>query len=146
MCSEDAIENSLFKGMAIGNHHLQISNFFYVDDEIFLVDWNVDNVRILIHILRIFFMVSELQINLHKSKLYEIIVSYFECSQVASCMRCASNTMPSVYLGLPVRERMYRVASWDALIDKFTKYFLYGILRCFLLEGDLLWLSLCLEF
>lgn len=64
---EDSTHNLMFKSVSIGNQNFHISHLFYADDVIFLGEWYVENIRRLIRIIILFYMVFGLQINVHKS-------------------------------------------------------------------------------
>ncbi|GKC16200.1 RNA-directed DNA polymerase, eukaryota [Tanacetum coccineum] len=78
-----------------------------------------DNVESLIRLLNIFYLASRLQLNIQKSKLYGIGVTDVNVQELARCTGCGADSLPFVYLGLPVGERMYRVNSWRHLVNKF---------------------------
>lgn len=64
---EDSTHNLMFKGVSIGNQNIHISHLFFADDVIFLGEWYVENIRRLIRIIILFYMVFGLQINVQKS-------------------------------------------------------------------------------
>nr|GEV76473.1 putative RNA-directed DNA polymerase, eukaryota, reverse transcriptase zinc-binding domain protein [Tanacetum cinerariifolium] len=65
----------LFKGCSVGRDNLHISHLMYADDVVFIREWSWSNARNLISMLRCFFLVSELRINIHKSLVIGIGVS-----------------------------------------------------------------------
>ncbi|GJS60504.1 hypothetical protein Tco_0655288 [Tanacetum coccineum] len=62
---------------------------------------------------------KRLQLNIQKSKLYGIGVTDVNVQELARCTGCGADSLPFVYLGLPVGERMYRENSWRHLVNKF---------------------------
>nr|GEW43917.1 RNA-directed DNA polymerase, eukaryota [Tanacetum cinerariifolium] len=85
------------------------------DDAIFMGEWDRNNVESLIQLLNIFYLASGLQLNLQKSKLYRIGVTYVNVQELARCTGCGADSLPFIYLGLLVGERIYRVNSWRHL-------------------------------
>ncbi|GJX84443.1 RNA-directed DNA polymerase, eukaryota, reverse transcriptase zinc-binding domain protein [Tanacetum coccineum] len=65
------LEASLYKGISI-NNSLMISHLFYADDAVFVGKWDISNIKVIVNLLKCFFMASGLKINLHKSKLMGI--------------------------------------------------------------------------
>nr|GEW99762.1 RNA-directed DNA polymerase, eukaryota, reverse transcriptase zinc-binding domain protein [Tanacetum cinerariifolium] len=97
-----AINVGIFKGASVGNEHLRVSHLIYADDVIFVGQWSVTNVPNLLCILRCFFLVSGLRINVHKCSLLGACVSEEEVSDMASIIGCGAATFPLTYLGVPV--------------------------------------------
>ena len=66
-----------------------------------------------------FFLASGLKINLHKSKLIGVGVSFEQVEHVARKIGCAPVKPPFVYLGIPVGQNMSRVQAWNTLRNRF---------------------------
>nr|GEU72270.1 RNA-directed DNA polymerase, eukaryota, reverse transcriptase zinc-binding domain protein [Tanacetum cinerariifolium] len=115
-----ALDNGIFTGAYIGNENLRISHLIYVDDAIFFGEWSFTNAYNLLCILRCFFLISGLKINVHKSNILGICASDEETSGMANVIGCRSSKLPLKYLGVPVGCNMSRCASWDAIINKFS--------------------------
>lgn len=77
-----------------------------MDDALFLGDGNEQNIINLVKILRCFFMVSGLRINLIKSNLFGIGVSEEVVSNLAAFTGCSAGSFPFSYLGIPIGESM----------------------------------------
>nr|KAJ0216202.1 hypothetical protein LSAT_V11C300102750 [Lactuca sativa] len=103
---EDAVSEGVFKGAQLEPHDLAISHLFYADDAIFLGEWNENNVHNLIRVLRCFYLVSGLNLNLSKSSLYGVGVSRSEISNLASFTGCSAGSFPFMYLSVLVGESM----------------------------------------
>nr|GEV09018.1 RNA-directed DNA polymerase, eukaryota [Tanacetum cinerariifolium] len=58
----------LFKGILIDNS-LTLSHLFYAEDAVFIGKWDKSNLVTIVNVLKCFFLVSDLKINIHKSKL-----------------------------------------------------------------------------
>ncbi|GKB96588.1 reverse transcriptase domain, reverse transcriptase zinc-binding domain protein [Tanacetum coccineum] len=68
----EAVENGIFRGIKVGVNNVTVSHLQYADDTIFFGEWNKENVKSLMCILRCFEEVSGLRVNYNKSKLYGI--------------------------------------------------------------------------
>ncbi|GJY70868.1 putative ribonuclease H protein [Tanacetum coccineum] len=119
----EAVEKGIFRGVRIGNNRVVVSHLQYEDDTIFFGEWNKENARSLMCILKCFEEVSGLRVNYNKSKLYGVGVNEREIEDMARWMRCEMGKFPFTYLGLPIGENMRRVAAWNPVIDKFKKRF-----------------------
>lgn len=81
----------------------------------------MENVKVLRRILRCFYLVSGLKINLNKSWLFATNVEEPERVIVANMLGCKTRTFPFKYLGLQVGANMNLVKSWDPVVDLFRK-------------------------
>nr|GEY45022.1 transposon TX1 uncharacterized [Tanacetum cinerariifolium] len=88
----------LFKGCFVGRDYLHISHLI---------------------LLRCFFLVFGLRINIHKSLVIGIGVSDDEVSYMANIIGCKTSKLPLKYLGVPVGCNMSRSSNWNAIIQKF---------------------------
>ncbi|GKB41258.1 RNA-directed DNA polymerase, eukaryota [Tanacetum coccineum] len=109
----------LFKGISL-NDSLTLSHLFYADDVIFVGEWDGSNIKMLVHVLKCFFLASGLKINLQKSKLMGIVISKIEVDKVARIVGCSTFSTPFNYLGVKVRDVMSKVKSWDEVISKLS--------------------------
>ncbi|GJY86913.1 RNA-directed DNA polymerase, eukaryota [Tanacetum coccineum] len=112
-------EACLFKGIAI-NKSLMISHLFYADDEVFVGEWDISNIKTIVNVLNCFFMASGLKINLLKSKLSGIDIRKADSDLVASMVGCSTSSFPFHYLGVKVGASMSRISSWKEIIDKIS--------------------------
>ncbi|GKB63320.1 reverse transcriptase domain, reverse transcriptase zinc-binding domain protein [Tanacetum coccineum] len=117
----EAVEKGIFRGVKIGSNREVVSYLQYVDDTIFIGEWNKENARSLMCILKCFEEVSGLRINFNKSKLYGIGVNDVEVIEMSRWMRCGIGEFPFTYLGLPTGENMRRIGAWNTVIEKFKK-------------------------
>ncbi|GKE78021.1 hypothetical protein Tco_1544141, partial [Tanacetum coccineum] len=115
MCKAESV--GLYKGASIGN--ISISHLLYADDVTFVGAWSQSNVCNLISILRCFFMVSGLRININKSKIVGINVFYEDVSNMAVVLGCGVEKLPMTYLGVPVGGNMRICDNWKRIIQKF---------------------------
>nr|GEY10068.1 RNA-directed DNA polymerase, eukaryota, reverse transcriptase zinc-binding domain protein [Tanacetum cinerariifolium] len=86
--------------------------------QVFIGEWNNNNIQTLLSVLRCFYLASGLKINLHKNKLMEIGVSSNVVAAAASLIGCSILTALFNYLGMKVGSNMSRITSWDDVIFK----------------------------
>ncbi|GJV96160.1 RNA-directed DNA polymerase, eukaryota, reverse transcriptase zinc-binding domain protein [Tanacetum coccineum] len=110
-CKAEAL--GLFKGVTIGRDNLSISHLMYADDAIFFGDWSWINAQNLISMLRCFFLISGLQINIHKSSVLGVGVHEAEVTHMANIIGCGAAKFPLKYLGVPVGCNMARCLNWN---------------------------------
>ncbi|GJT85273.1 RNA-directed DNA polymerase, eukaryota [Tanacetum coccineum] len=115
-----ALNCGIYTGAYIKKDNLRISHLIYADDVIFTGKWSRKNAHNLLCILRCFFLVSGLKINVHKSNILGICVSDEETSAMANVIGCGASKLPLKYLGVPVGCNMARCANWDVIINKFS--------------------------
>ncbi|GJY48443.1 reverse transcriptase domain, reverse transcriptase zinc-binding domain protein [Tanacetum coccineum] len=110
----EAVKKCIFRGVVVGVNNVTVSHLQYADDTIFFGEWNKENAKSLMCILKCFEEISGLKVNYNKSKLYGIGVDEREMSKMARWMGCGIGEFPFTYLGLPIGENMRRVNSWGA--------------------------------
>ncbi|GJY08595.1 putative RNA-directed DNA polymerase, partial [Tanacetum coccineum] len=114
---KDAISAGLFQGATIGS--LQISHLLFADDVLILGKWSRSNIYGMVQLLQCFHQVSGLKLNLHKSNLYGVGVNSDDVTNLATLTGCKSQSLPFLYLGLPVGMNMSRLKGWDPILAKF---------------------------
>ncbi|GKE75059.1 hypothetical protein Tco_1537100, partial [Tanacetum coccineum] len=118
--SFDKILNvGLFKGITI-DESLTISHLFYVDDAVFIGEWDTSNINIIVNVLKCFYMASGLKINIPKSKLMGFGVHSDEVTSATRLVGCSTFSAPFNYLGVKVGGVMSRINSWDKVISKLS--------------------------
>ncbi|GKE37605.1 RNA-directed DNA polymerase, eukaryota, reverse transcriptase zinc-binding domain protein, partial [Tanacetum coccineum] len=119
------VDDGLFKGINL-NSSLHLSHLFYVDDAIFIGQWNQDNIDILIHVLDIFHRASGLQINMSKSKLLGICMEANNLKYAAEKIGCSILKTQFMYLGARVGVQMSRINAWkeitDGMVSRLSKW------------------------
>ncbi|GJS73381.1 RNA-directed DNA polymerase, eukaryota, reverse transcriptase zinc-binding domain protein [Tanacetum coccineum] len=70
--------------------------------------------------LRCFFLISGLQINIHKSSVLGVGVHEAEVTHMANIIGCGAAKFPLKYLGVPVGCNMARCLNWNAVLLKFS--------------------------
>nr|GEZ96595.1 hypothetical protein [Tanacetum cinerariifolium] len=103
-----AVDVGIFKGASIGQGNLVLSQLFYVDDAIFVGEWSQSNSYNLICMLRCFYLVSGLNINVNKSKLLGMEVYDVDVVDMAKVLAYGVSKLPMMYLGVPVGGNMGR--------------------------------------
>ncbi|GKB79722.1 transposon TX1 uncharacterized [Tanacetum coccineum] len=117
----EAVEKGIFKGVAVGENNVLVSHLQYVDDIIFFGEWNKENAKALMCILKCFEEVSGLRDNYNTRKLYSINVNDREMAYMERWMGCDIGEFPFTYLGLPTGENMKRINAWNLVEEKFKK-------------------------
>nr|KAJ0196886.1 hypothetical protein LSAT_V11C700362410 [Lactuca sativa] len=110
---EDMVAHGVFRSVPLNSNDIHISHLFYADDALILGEWDEENVCNLVRILRCFYLISVVRINLHKSNLYGVGVSGDEVTNLASFTGCHP-LLPFSYLGIPaiVDHFKKRLSSW----------------------------------
>nr|KAJ0225721.1 hypothetical protein LSAT_V11C100006010 [Lactuca sativa] len=95
-----------------------ITHLFYVDDAVFIGEWNDSNIQNIVIVLHCFHLASGLKINLHKYKLLGIRIHTSRFDAVAAQIGCATMKTPFPYLGLTVGGNMSHLDSWCEVFQK----------------------------
>ncbi|GKC25373.1 putative RNA-directed DNA polymerase, eukaryota, reverse transcriptase zinc-binding domain protein [Tanacetum coccineum] len=114
-----AVNVGVFKGVSIGQGNMVFSHLLYADDAIFVGEWSQSNAYNLICMLRCFYLVSGLRINVNKSKLLGVCVSDEDVADMAKVLGCGVIKLPMTFLGVPVGGNMGRCENWVRIIQKF---------------------------
>ncbi|GJZ74529.1 RNA-directed DNA polymerase, eukaryota, reverse transcriptase zinc-binding domain protein [Tanacetum coccineum] len=112
--------SDIFKGASAGRNNMYISHLMHADDVIFFGEWSWVNAHNLISMLRCFFLISGLKINIHKSNVLGIGVTDVEVSNMVNVIGCGAANFPLKYLGIPVGCNMSRCSNWNVIIQKFS--------------------------
>jgi len=115
-----ATDKGVFDGVSISHPNLIVSHLFYADDALFMGDWSRKNISNLARILRLFHVVSGLQVNFNKSRVFGVGVDQGEVEQRAAPLGCKPDVLPFFYLGVPVGEKMNKKSAWKPIVDKFN--------------------------
>ncbi|GJT65335.1 reverse transcriptase domain, reverse transcriptase zinc-binding domain protein [Tanacetum coccineum] len=81
---KEAVQKDIFKGIKVGAESVVVSHLQYADDTIFLGEWDKENAKKLMCILKCFERVSGLKVNLNKSILYDVGSGSLEADGVGS--------------------------------------------------------------
>nr|GEX16358.1 RNA-directed DNA polymerase, eukaryota [Tanacetum cinerariifolium] len=112
-----ATSDGLFKGIQIQGS-MAISHIFYADDAIFIGEWSDSNLENIVKILKCFFLVSGLKINIQKSQVLGVGVPRNIVNQAASMIGCAVMQNPFCYIGVMVGDSMSQKLAWADTVQK----------------------------
>nr|GEW42455.1 RNA-directed DNA polymerase, eukaryota [Tanacetum cinerariifolium] len=112
-----ATSAGVFNGIQI-NDSTVISHLFYADDAIFMGEWSDSNMANIVKILRCFFLVSGLKINIQKSQILGVGVHRNHVSKAALHIGCTVMQTPFRYLGVMVGDCMARKSAWSDIVHK----------------------------
>ncbi|XP_076923227.1 uncharacterized protein LOC143585294 [Bidens hawaiensis] len=73
-----AVDRGIYRGLRCGRAGPVVSHFIYADDVVFLGEWDSENVINLKRILRCFYLVSGLKVNLAKCRVYGVVLEKLE--------------------------------------------------------------------
>ncbi|GJX51872.1 RNA-directed DNA polymerase, eukaryota, reverse transcriptase zinc-binding domain protein [Tanacetum coccineum] len=132
-----AIHLGIYTGAHVGDNNLILSHLIYADDVIFIGEWSSSNAHNLLCILRCFYLVSGLKINIHKSSIFGVCVSDDSVSNMAKVLGCGAFKLPLKYLGVPVGCNMARCHNWDAIVQKFSSKLTHWNARLLFVGGRL---------
>ncbi|GJY96037.1 hypothetical protein Tco_0512398 [Tanacetum coccineum] len=110
-----------FSGVSLANNSANISLLQYADDVLFFGEWSKSNATNLTHLLECYHEVSGLKVNFSKSCLYGVGVPYLDVVSLARYIKCSHDSLPFMYLGLPVGKDMRKSVNWNGVIDRFSK-------------------------
>ncbi|KAJ0616096.1 putative RNA-directed DNA polymerase [Helianthus annuus] len=119
MLIKRAQQLGLISGLKMPNDGPILTHLSYADDVMFLCEWSEQNAINIKRFLRCFSLLTGLNVNLHKSKVFGVGVSEPELENIAGILNCGAGTMPFVYLGLPIGANMKRIKYWEPVIRKF---------------------------
>ncbi|GJV05622.1 zinc finger, CCHC-type containing protein, partial [Tanacetum coccineum] len=88
MLTHKAEAMGIFKGVTFGNDNMRISHLIYADDVIFIGDWSYSNAHNLLCMLRCFYLISGLKINVNKSNILGVGVPEVIVSNMAYSIGC----------------------------------------------------------
>lgn len=100
---------------------MEISHLQYTDDALFFREWSTKNATKVLQLLKNFEAALGLKINLRKSRIIRVGVPSSETQILTSKFHCQAETLPFLYLRLPVGASMKRRSNWSAIEQKFMK-------------------------
>ncbi|GJZ02370.1 putative RNA-directed DNA polymerase, eukaryota, reverse transcriptase zinc-binding domain protein [Tanacetum coccineum] len=115
----DGLVANMFRGVKVGSSDIPLSYLFYADDVIIIFDRNQNDIDNIIRILNVFYIASDLNININKSNLYGVGISSSDIDRMTPGTGCAAGSFPFSYHGLPIGSNMGRIVNWKELIDRF---------------------------
>ncbi|KAJ9680648.1 hypothetical protein PVL29_019845 [Vitis rotundifolia] len=115
-----AVEGGFLSGCSIRGgrrSHLNISHLFFADDTIVFCEANKEHLTHLSWILFWFEAASGLRINLAKSEIIPV-GEVVEIEELAVELGCKVGSLPSQYLGLPLRATNRAISMWDGVEER----------------------------
>ncbi|GKB74977.1 putative RNA-directed DNA polymerase, eukaryota, reverse transcriptase zinc-binding domain protein [Tanacetum coccineum] len=120
MLTHKAEAMCIFKGVILGNDNMRISHLIYADDVIFIGDWSYFNAHNLLCMLRCFYLISSLEINVNKSNILGLGVPETIVSNMDYSIGCRAASFPMKYLGVPVGGNMALCYNRKAITQTFS--------------------------
>ncbi|KAJ0859980.1 putative RNA-directed DNA polymerase [Helianthus annuus] len=114
-----ADSTGLFKGINISNEGPYLSHLIYADDVMFVCEWSMSNINNLRRMLRCFYLVSGLKVNLAKCSIFGVGVSELAVQEMANRLKCKQGMFPFKHLGLMVGANMNLARNWKSVVDIF---------------------------
>ncbi|GJZ92047.1 RNA-directed DNA polymerase, eukaryota [Tanacetum coccineum] len=116
---DKACDKGLYKGVSLAESGSNLSLLQFADDALFFGEWSRVNASLLIHILKCFELASGLKVNLSKSRIVRVGVSFNEVEAVANSLGFSYDSLPFSYLSLPIGKRMKSCDGWSDVINRF---------------------------
>ncbi|GJU50245.1 putative RNA-directed DNA polymerase [Tanacetum coccineum] len=114
----EACNVGLYNGVSLASNGANISLLQYANDALFFGEWSRWNAKNLIHILKCFELGSGLKVNLAKSRILGVGVPINVVQEVSASLGCAHDSLPFIYLGLPVGRKMRLCVGWDTVVNR----------------------------
>lgn len=107
----------LFRGLPCTALGPTLNHLIYADDVVFMGEWSRANLENLKRILRCFYLISGLKVNMTKCQLFGIGVNVEEAIAMADLVRCRVGEFPFKFLGLQVGANMNLSKFWEPVLD-----------------------------
>uniref|UniRef100_A0A2N9FWW1 Reverse transcriptase domain-containing protein n=1 Tax=Fagus sylvatica TaxID=28930 RepID=A0A2N9FWW1_FAGSY len=121
--TEKAVGASCISRFSVGNVSTQplvISHLLFADDTLIFCEAHPYQITQLGHILTWFEAISDLKVNLGKSKLVPV-GNVPNIEVLAGILGCKTHSLPMTYLGLPLGAKYKAKAIWNAVIEKLER-------------------------
>ncbi|KAE8664767.1 hypothetical protein F3Y22_tig00112738pilonHSYRG00325 [Hibiscus syriacus] len=117
-----AVSEGLFCGLQIRRNGsvFNLSHLQFADDLIIFCGASKMEISNVKRVLRVFEVMSGLQLNLKKSKLFGVNTVTYEVEEWATAIGCAVGKFPSDYLGLPLGATRNSTSLWDPIVLNFN--------------------------
>ncbi|XP_039006643.1 uncharacterized protein LOC120134243 [Hibiscus syriacus] len=111
----------MFSGFELGNQErlFMLSHLQFADDLIIFSKATVRDLKNVRRVLLIFELMTGLQLNLSKSKIFGINVDTDELAGWAVEIGCTVGFFPAEYLGLPLGSKRNSAVLWEPIVQRF---------------------------
>ena len=112
------VDAQIFKGYGVGcDGEVRLTHLQFVDDTLIIGEksWNVCSMRA---VLLLFEEISGLKVNFHKTMLTGVNVTDSWLSEASLVMNCRRESIPFVYLGLPIGGDYRKLSFWKPVLDR----------------------------
>ncbi|KAE8678318.1 hypothetical protein F3Y22_tig00111427pilonHSYRG00438 [Hibiscus syriacus] len=118
-----AVSGGLFSGLVIRKEerNFNLTHLQFVDDLIMFCGASKKQILNVKWVLRVFEIISGLQLNLKKCKLFGVNLKKEEIKDWAAMIGCSVGSFPSEYLGLPLGLHRNSNILWDPVVQSFNK-------------------------
>lgn len=115
---DDALVHGLFCWAKVAIEGSSVSHFFYVGDALFKREWNKANIANLVILLKCFYIVSGVDINLQNSNLLGIGVLLADVQNMAIITACRTTLLLFKHLDLLVALNMLKLDKFKSRMSK----------------------------
>ncbi|CAN0926381.1 LINE-1 reverse transcriptase homolog [Linum grandiflorum] len=98
----------------------KVSHIFYADDALLFCEASANQVRYLVASLICFESITGLKVNVHKSCMYAV-GNVPNVEEMADIMGCQVESLPSIYLGLPLGAKGSSPVIWEPVISNMER-------------------------
>lgn len=112
------VESNQFSGFSFGSNQPKVTHLQYADDTIMVGAASWENLWSMKAIFRCFELIFGLKANFQKSSIFGLNVDHCFLMAAADFLHCRIDSLPFVYLGLPVGANPRRAETWRPIIDK----------------------------
>lgn len=118
---KNATRLGMFTGASISNDRDRISHIQFADDTVIFCEPSEEQILSIRRILRGFQIAARLKVNFNKSRLFRVGIDAATTERCAEMISCMTDSFPSLYLGLPLGDKLNYVTVWDPIVKKFEK-------------------------
>lgn len=105
-----AFQGGILDGLEVKPNGIKVFHLQFADDTLNMCKPSEEQ----------FEVVSGLKVNLHKSRIFGI-GKVDNLGRLADCLGCSVGSLPSTYLGLPLRASYNNITSWNPVMDQIQK-------------------------
>nr|GEZ37079.1 RNA-directed DNA polymerase, eukaryota, reverse transcriptase zinc-binding domain protein [Tanacetum cinerariifolium] len=130
------VDAGMFHGIKLDGS-MNLSHMFYADDAVFVGQWSENNICTLVHVLECFHRVSELKINMSKSKILGVHMNNVKVSRAVNKLGCLVLKTPFLYLGSFVGGAIHQLQGWNDIVDRVRRRLSKWKMKMFSIGGIL---------